>query len=96
MPRLVRRKPLWERITSMLNPMDFLLWLSEEMETREWDPQLVGTQLGLGLNLVLVLARANAGSAPAGDDMFADDGGARWLSLLVRLGRPTRGSAPPG
>ncbi|ODA76213.1 hypothetical protein RJ55_08058 [Drechmeria coniospora] len=83
MPRLVRRKPLWERVSSMLNPMDFLLWLSEEMETRDWDSNLVGTQLGLGLNLIFLLARANSGSKSAEDDVFGDEGSASWLSLLV-------------
>ncbi|PHH88282.1 hypothetical protein CDD83_7748 [Cordyceps sp. RAO-2017] len=83
MPRLVRRRPLWERIVSMLNPMDFLLWLSEEIETRDWDSQLVGTQLGLGLNFVFLLARANSGSATTGEDIFGDGGSAGWLSLIV-------------
>ncbi|KAJ6444372.1 Candidapepsin [Purpureocillium lavendulum] len=83
MPRLVRRRPLWERITSMLNPMDFLLWLSEEMETKDWDSKLVGTQLGLGLNFVFLLARANSGRTSARDDIFTEDTGAGWVSFLV-------------
>ncbi|GJN80962.1 hypothetical protein PLIIFM63780_004492 [Purpureocillium lilacinum] len=83
MPRLVRRRPLWERITSMLNPMDFLLWLSEEMETRDWDSNLVGTQIGLGFNFVFLLARANSGRTAARDDIFAEDGGPGWVSFLV-------------
>lgn len=85
MPRLVRRRPLWERITSMLNPMDFLLWLSEELETRDWDSKLVGTQLGLGMNLVFLLARANSGSSSAwsDSDIFGDDGKPGLLSYVV-------------
>ncbi|EQK98829.1 hypothetical protein OCS_05456 [Ophiocordyceps sinensis CO18] len=83
MPRLVRRRPLWERVVSMLNPMDFLLWLSEEIETRDWDSQLVGTQLGLGLNFAFLLARANSGSTTSRDDVFGDDSGSSWLSLIV-------------
>ncbi|PNY28688.1 Uncharacterized protein TCAP_01386, partial [Tolypocladium capitatum] len=85
MPRLVRRRPLWERISTMLNPIDFLLWLSEELETRDWDSKLVGTQLGLGLNFVFLLARANSAStsSSSNDDIFGEDGSAGWLSLSV-------------
>lgn len=83
MPRLVRRRPLLERITSMLNPMDFLLWLSEEIETRDWDSGLVGTQLGLGLNFLFLIVRANSGSKPASDDIFGDESSSSWPSILV-------------
>ncbi|RDA83456.1 hypothetical protein CP532_1821 [Ophiocordyceps camponoti-leonardi (nom. inval.)] len=69
----------------MLNPMDLLLWLSEEIETRDWDSQLVGTQIGLGLNFSLLLARANSASARPmfKDDLFGDSGGSRWLYFMV-------------
>ncbi|KAL7962947.1 hypothetical protein V8C34DRAFT_268772 [Trichoderma compactum] len=85
MPRLVRRRPLWERITSLLNPMDFLLWLSEEMETRDWDSKLAGTQLGLGMNFAFLLARANFGSSYEwpDDDIFGDDGKPSLLSYVT-------------
>ncbi|KAK7218833.1 hypothetical protein V2G26_006836 [Clonostachys chloroleuca] len=84
MPRLVRRKPFMERMKAMLNPMDFLLWLSEEMETRDWDSQVVGTQIGLALNFVFLLARANSGpSSSSGDDIFGDDSGGSWLRFVV-------------
>ena len=71
----------------MLNPMDFLLWLSEELETRELDSKTFGTQVGLVANFVFLLARANSGSSghDGGDDVFGDDRGRSWLSLLVRL-----------
>ncbi|KAM5348340.1 hypothetical protein ACJ41O_008164 [Fusarium nematophilum] len=83
MPRLVRRQPLSERIMSALNPMDFLLWLSEELETRDWDSTAAGTQLGLALNFVFLLARANSGSSSSSDDVFSDDGGSGWLAFFV-------------
>lgn len=83
MPRLVRRKPFGERLRAMLNPMDFLLWLSEEMETRDWDSKVAGTQLGLGLNFVFLLARANSGSLASDDDIFSDDAGTGWLTFFV-------------
>ncbi|KAG6007754.1 hypothetical protein E4U21_005593 [Claviceps maximensis] len=85
MPRLVRRRPLWERITSMLNPMDFLLWLSEEIETRDWDSGLIGTQLGLGLNFLFLIVRANSGSRQASDDIFGDETSSSWPSLLMYI-----------
>jgi hypothetical protein len=83
MPRLVRRKPLLERLKATLNPGDFLLWLSEELETRDWDSTVAGTQLGLGLNFAFLLARANSGSRAPSDDIFRDDSGRGWLSLFV-------------
>lgn len=85
MPRLVRRKPLLQRLSTLLNPMDFLLWLSEELETRDWDSENAGTQLGLGLNFLFLLARANSGSAPPTDDVFGSEDKSLWLSLIVRL-----------
>lgn len=89
MPRLVRRKPLFQRLSAMLNPMDFLLWLSEELETRDWDSANAGTQLGLGFNFVFLLARANSGSAPSTDDVFGGESKSLWLSLMVRLNQQT-------
>lgn len=83
MPRLVRRKPLFQRIAAHLNPMDALLWLSEEMETRDWDSAQLGTQLGLGMNFVFMLARANHGSESANDDVFGEEQGRSWASLIV-------------
>lgn len=77
----------------MLNPMDFLLWLSEEIETRDWDSQLVGTELGLGLNFAFLLARSNYGSSTtSSDDVFGDDASSSWLSLIVSLRGHARGS----
>lgn len=83
MPRLVRRKPLLERLSAFLNPMDFLLWLSEELETRDWDSKSAGTQLGLGLNFLFLLARANSSVAPPADDVFGNEDKSLWLTLVV-------------
>jgi hypothetical protein len=84
MPRLVRRKPLWERITSNLNPRDFSLWLSEEIETRDLDAKEVGTYFGLSLNFVFLLARGSAGAtSTAGDDIFDDERSSGWVSFFV-------------
>jgi hypothetical protein len=83
MPRLVRRRPLSERIQAILNPGDLFLWLSEEIETRELGSKSVGTQLGLALNFVFLLARANSGASRDVDDVFSDSSGSGWLSHLV-------------
>ena len=87
MPRLVRRKPLLDRIKDYLNPGDFLLWLSEEFETREWDAKQFGAPVALGLHVVFLIARANSGGSRNGrrDDVFGDtSSGAGWLSYIVR------------
>lgn len=84
MPRLVRRRPLSERIASALNPWDFFLWLSEEIETRDIGSKSLGTQLGLGLNFVFLLARANAAyTVSSTDDIFSDVEGSGWLGHIV-------------
>ncbi|KAI1105839.1 hypothetical protein F4804DRAFT_97850 [Jackrogersella minutella] len=83
MPRLVRRRPLMERVKAMLNPMDFLLWLSEEIETRDWNSKLVGTQMGVVMNFVFLLARANSGGSRAVDPVFDEGTVSGWFTFLV-------------
>lgn len=87
MPRLVRRQPLLERIKSYLDPYDFLIWLSEQLDSsaleeveKDWT-----IPIGVILNLVFLIARANSrGISKAYDDVFADDEGAStFLSWLV-------------
>ncbi|KAI1806130.1 hypothetical protein F4811DRAFT_167876 [Daldinia bambusicola] len=82
-PRLVRRRPLAERVKAMLNPMDFLLWLSEEIETRDWDSKLVGTQMGVAMNFAFLLARANSGGSRAVDPVFEDGSVSGWFTFFV-------------
>ncbi|SPO05849.1 uncharacterized protein DNG_08536 [Cephalotrichum gorgonifer] len=82
--RLVRRRPIKERILSALNPMDFLLWLSEEIETREWDSKAVGTRAGVIMSLGFLLARANtSGASQEVDDVFGEDGGTGWVPYIA-------------
>ncbi|KAH2860674.1 hypothetical protein KXV67_000989 [Aspergillus fumigatus] len=87
MPRLVRRQPLAERIRSYLNPLDFLLWLSEEIDANAWDQFEKDWALPLGvvLNLTFLIARANSRSSGtrAIDDVFGDDDGVPWMSWFV-------------
>ena len=98
MPRLIRRRPLAERIKSYLNPLDFLLWLSEELDSSDWDQwqRDWAVPIGFGANVVFLIARANSGGGSGrggGDDVFGDDvGGVGWLSWFVSAlqlsGRP--------
>ncbi|KAI1132500.1 hypothetical protein F5Y10DRAFT_231272 [Nemania abortiva] len=84
MPRLVRKRPLTERVKAMLNPMDFLLWLSEEIETHDWSSKTVGTQLGLAMSFAFLIARANSGGTRVADPVF-DEGtsSSGWLAYLI-------------
>lgn len=69
----------------MLNPMDFYLWLSEEIQTFNWDSKTFGTRFGLAANFIFLVARANArGASDAADDVFGDAPANGWFTLLVR------------
>jgi hypothetical protein len=89
MPRLVRRRPLLERIKAQLNPLDLLLWLSEEIETRDWDHKSFAIPLGLGLNFVFLVARgatgASGGRGRGYDDVFGEEGSGWgvWVATFV-------------
>lgn len=88
--RLVRRRPLTERIKAYLDPWDYLLWLSEEIETRNFGSKSLGTQLGLALNFIFILARVYGSSSTGGDDddIFSDSestGTSGWLAYFVSL-----------
>ena len=90
MPPLIRRRPLLERIKSYLDPYDFLLWLSEELNDDTYDELLNtwATPIGLVLNLVFILARGGSriGSPAGGDDVFGEaSSGRSWLAWLVSL-----------
>lgn len=90
MPRLIRRRPLFERIKSALDPFDFFLWLSEEIETRDIGSKSLGTQLGLALNFAFLLARANGVySTGSVDDVFSDVEGSGWFAYFVSLREST-------
>ncbi|KAH8889673.1 hypothetical protein GQ53DRAFT_188037 [Thozetella sp. PMI_491] len=83
--RLVRRKPLSERIQAFLNPMDFYLWLSEEIQTFDWDSNTFGTRFGLAANFLFLLARANSSaSQAAADDVFGDAPASSWVAFVTQ------------
>ncbi|KAJ5273229.1 hypothetical protein N7478_008354 [Penicillium angulare] len=89
MPRIVRRRPLAERIQAYLNPWDFLLWVSEEIDGHDWEQMEKdwGLAIGAGLNFVFLVARANSRSSgsKAIDDVFGEDEGVPWLSWLAAV-----------
>jgi len=70
----------------MLNPMDFYLWLSEEIQTFDWDSEVFGTRFGLAANFIFLLSRANSGGRPAVDDVFGDAPTNSWVAVVVRSG----------
>lgn len=87
-PRLIRRRPLAERIKIYLNPLDFLLWLSEELDSNEWAQWKLkwAIPIGVALNVLFLIARANSvqSTRGKGDGVFADDEGyAGWLAWVV-------------
>lgn len=97
MPKYVRRQPLIERIKAYLNPYDFLLWLSEEIEANGWD-QLEkewATPIGIALNFIFLIARANSKASTKGyDDVFGEVPRIAWTAWLVRLCLDCRSSRP--
>ncbi|KAF2727735.1 hypothetical protein EJ04DRAFT_581825 [Polyplosphaeria fusca] len=91
MPRLVRKAPLAERIKAYMDPMDWLMWASEELNSNDWDEfaKNYANWLGFGLNLVFMVAKANAGKASSDkvDDVFGDyqrsGGWLKWFAGLI-------------
>jgi len=95
MPRLVRRAPLTERIMAYLDPGDFLLWLSEELNTSDWEDfeKAYAMPIGILCNIFFMIARANSGTSNS-TDVFGDYHsriGSGWLQWIVSPGlhKPT-------
>ena len=92
MPRLVRRKPLTERIKDYLDPGDLLLQLAETLNDDTYDEWLNNwaTLIGIGLNVLFVFVKlANKPSLGSSkDDVFGDlddrnGSGSGWFGWLV-------------
>ena len=86
MPKFVRKQRLSERIAAYLNPYDFLLWLSEELESNGWDQieKEWALPIGAGLNLIFLIARANTQTRSSSyDDVFGEPMGSNWGAWLV-------------
>ncbi|KAF2475887.1 uncharacterized protein BDR25DRAFT_339847 [Lindgomyces ingoldianus] len=90
MPRLVRREPLAERIKAYLDPWDWLMWASEELNSNDWDDfaKSYASSLGLAMNVFFMVARANSSRpSPTGDDVFGDyqRKSSGWLSSIMNF-----------
>ncbi|KAF2261267.1 hypothetical protein CC78DRAFT_522098 [Lojkania enalia] len=91
MPRLVRKAPLSERIKAYLDPMDWLMWASEELNSNDWEEfaNSYANGMGLGMNVLFMIAKANAGksSSDQKDDVFGDSkrSGSGWLKWFMGL-----------
>ncbi|KAM7195676.1 Protein of unknown function (DUF2418) domain containing protein [Naviculisporaceae sp. PSN 640] len=81
--RLIRKRPLTERIQSWLNPLDHYLWLSEEIATFDWDSNGFGTRFGIAANFIFLLARANSAVREDVDDVFSDAPSSGWVTYLA-------------
>ena len=87
MPPYVRRQPLLDRVQSLLNPYDFWLWLSEELETSGWErvDNKWAIIIGITLNLILLFAQANSKARSRYyEDVFGEASGPSWTVWLVR------------
>jgi hypothetical protein len=62
MPRIIRRQSTYQRISSYLNPFDFLLRLATDYEAFDWDnwQNTWGTPLGIVLNVSCMISRSHA------------------------------------
>ncbi|KAL5119210.1 hypothetical protein ACEQ8H_002921 [Pleosporales sp. CAS-2024a] len=89
MPRLVRRAPLSERIKAYLDPSDWLIWISEELNSSDWDDfaQSYALYIGFGANIAFVVAQANSGASTSydGDDVFKEHSGPGWTKWFANL-----------
>lgn len=89
MPRLVRRAPLSERIKAYADPSDWLICISEELNSSDWEgfAASYAHSLGLGANLVFILAQANSGASTGDDDdgVFSEVSGPGWLKWIMNL-----------
>ncbi|KAF2774300.1 hypothetical protein EJ03DRAFT_322893 [Teratosphaeria nubilosa] len=92
MPRLVRRRPIIDRLRELLDPWDALLWLSEILSDDTYDDwlQFYSIPIGLSLNFIFVIARGISANGRPGqsDDVFGDpasegSGWFTWFAMFI-------------
>ncbi|KAK7187881.1 uncharacterized protein CC84DRAFT_1167639 [Paraphaeosphaeria sporulosa] len=86
--RLVRKAPLMERVRAYLDFHDWLLWISEELNTNDWEDfaKDYAFIIGFVFNLVYIVAQANTASGPRNDDILLDSvSGPGWFTWFSRL-----------
>jgi len=88
--RLVRKESLTSRLKNYLNPWDFLLWASEELNSNDLEDvyKQWSIPIAILLNSAFMIARANSGGdgGSSGDDVFGDyheRRGSGWLVWFV-------------
>ncbi|KAL1800398.1 hypothetical protein ACET3X_000740 [Alternaria dauci] len=89
MPPIVRRAPLSERIKAYFDLSDWLIWISEELNSSDWEDfaSAYAPYIGFGANLLFVLAQANSGASTASDDdgVFTEVQGPGWIKWIMGL-----------
>jgi hypothetical protein len=87
--RLVRRAPFAERLKTYLDPSDWLIWISEELNSSDWEDfaSAYSLYLGFAANVLFVLAQANSGASTNSDDdgVFSEVQGPGWLKWLMSM-----------
>ncbi|KAK4910145.1 hypothetical protein LTR66_017452 [Elasticomyces elasticus] len=87
MPAHVRKAPLTQRISAYLDVYDWLLWLSEELESLGWDQvdESWSRWIGFACNFIFLIARANSNSRikDYDDGVFKDSSGAGWANIVA-------------
>jgi hypothetical protein len=100
MPRLVRKAPLSERIKAYTDPSDWLIWISEELNSGDWDEfaQAYAAYIGFACNVLFVIAQANAGPSTSinDDGVFGGVSGPGWIKWFMNLLVLILGSAAMG
>jgi hypothetical protein len=89
MPRLVRRAPLSERLKAYADPSDWLIWLSEELNSNDWEEaaQSYSLYIGFAANVLFIIAQANSGASTSydTDDVFREVSGPGWIRWFMNL-----------
>lgn len=89
MPRLVRRAPLADRIKAYIDPSDWLIWISEELNSSDWEDfaQTYALYIGFGANIAFVIAQANSGASSSydADNVFKEVSGPGWMKWFANL-----------
>ncbi|KAF8541318.1 hypothetical protein BDD12DRAFT_520060 [Trichophaea hybrida] len=102
MPRVIRRQSTYQRISSYLNPFDFLLRLATDYEAFDWDnwQNTWGTPLGILLNMFCLIARGQADNfrRAGADDVFRRSPGSSSMAapLSYFVCDTTAASSPTG
>lgn len=88
--RIVRKASLASRLKAYLDPLDLLLWLSEELNSNELEDALKqwATPLAIACNFLFMIARANTGHGTYNREnaVFGDyeaRRGSGWLGWVV-------------